>query len=292
MQHTLGWIGLGYMGNPMTKNLLKAEYHVNVYNRSADKAAPLVDAGAVQLDSPKEIVEKSDVIFLMLSNTKAIEAVLTEDNGVLEADLHSKIIVNMSTIAPDEAIEFAKMIEEKGGTYVDAPVSGSVGVAQTGQLVVLAGGDAEVVKTLKPYFDVLGKETIHFGPSGKASAAKLSINLLLGIVGQGVGETLLLGEKFGLEKEKILEMISQSGMNTPLFQGKKDMYRNEEFPAAFKVELMSKDLGLVKNEVDRMEGIYPLAEAVNQTYREAKENGKGELDMGAVYLELKEKNQR
>ena len=288
--HTLGWIGLGHMGAPMAKNLLEAGYKVNVYNRSLEKTTSLVESGATKLDSPKEVVEQSDIVFIMLSDSKAVQAVLTQNNGVLTAIHPGKVVVDMSTISPEDSLSFAKLVSEKGGIYLDAPVSGSVGAAKMGQLVILVGGEKKIIELCHPLFDILGKETIHFGSNGKGSSAKLAINLLLGIIGQGIGETLVLAEKSGLDKEKVLEMISQSGMNTPLFQGKKEMYRKDEFPSAFMLELMSKDLGLVKAEADRLETMLPLAEATNTTYHSAKENGKAKLDMAAVYLELKDKN--
>ncbi|MGG0540616.1 NAD(P)-dependent oxidoreductase [Priestia aryabhattai] len=288
--HTLGWIGLGHMGTPMAKNLLQAGYKMNVYNRSLEKTASLVESGATKLNSPKEIVEQSNIIFIMLSDAKAVHSVLTEENGVLNAIKEDKTIINMSTISPEESVSFAQLIEAKSGTYVDAPVSGSVGAAIGGQLVILAGGEKKAVEISKPYFNLLGKETIHFGSTGKGSSAKLAINLLLGIIGQGIGETLLFAEKSGLDKEKVLEMISQSGMNTPLFQGKKEMYRKEEFPSAFMLELMSKDLGLVKKATDHLDITLPLAETTYTTYHSAKENGKAKLDMAAVYVELRDQN--
>jgi 3-hydroxyisobutyrate dehydrogenase len=125
---------------------------------------------------------------------------------------------------------------------------------------------------------------------GMGSSAKLAINLLLGVMGQGIGEAVLFAEKSGVDKEKMLELISQSALNSPFFQLKKDMYGRDEFPAAFMVGLMSKDLGLVKAEADRMETTLPLAEAADRTYRSAKEHGKATLDMAAVYQELREQN--
>ncbi|MBH8597277.1 NAD(P)-dependent oxidoreductase [Thermoactinomyces sp. CICC 10523] len=290
--HTLGWIGLGHMGAPMAMNLLQAGCKVNVYNRSREKTTPLTESGATRLNSPKEIVEQSDIIFMMLSDSNAVRAVLTQENGVLAAMRPGKVVVDMSTISPEDTMSFASMVSKRGGVYLDAPVSGSVGVAKAGQLVIIAGGDQQAIEICQPYFNILGKKTIYFGSSGKGSSAKLAINLLLGVIGQGIGETLVFAEKSGLDKEKVLDMISQSALNTALFQGKKDMYRNEEFPSAFMVELMSKDLGLIKAEADRMNITLPLAEATNITYRSAKENGKAKLDMAAVYLELKEKNTR
>ncbi|NRD77029.1 NAD(P)-dependent oxidoreductase [Bacillus sp. BRMEA1] len=288
--HTLGWIGLGHMGTPMAKNLLQAGYKVNVYNRSPEKTTSLVESGAIKLYSPKEVVEQSDIIFIMLSNSNAVKDVLSQENGVLHTIHPGKVIVDMSTISPEDSVSFAKLVSERGGIYLDAPVSGSVGAAIASQLVILVGGEEKAIDICQPYFNLLGKATIHFGTNGKGCSAKLAINLLLGIIGQGIGETLLLAEKSGLDKEKVLEMISLSGMNTPLFQGKKDMYRKEEFPSAFMLELMAKDLGLVKAEADRLETKLPLAEAANATYRSANGNGKAKLDMAAVYLELKDQN--
>ena len=288
----LGWIGTGQMGELMAMNLLKAGYGIHVYNRTIEKTDSLVKAGAIRASSPKEIVEQSDIIFVMLSEANAVKDVLTQEKGILEGIAPGKIIVDMSTISPEDSRAFAQLISEKGGIYLDAPVSGSVGPAKAGQLVILVGGEKAAMEICQPYFDVLGKETIHFGENGKGSAAKLSINLLLAIVGQGVGETLLLAEKAGLERGKVLEMIAQSAMNTPLFAGKRDMYETGEFPAAFMLKLMAKDLGLIKDQADRLDVDLPLAEAAKDTYISARDNGEGDSDMAAVYLELLRKNTR
>lgn len=285
---TLGWIGLGHMGVPMATNLLKAGYTVAAYNRTREKTASLAEAGATVFDLPKEIVANSNIIFIMLSDAKAIQAVFDMDDGVLAALAPGKIIVNMSTIAPTDAVLFAKLVSERGGQYVDAPVSGSVGAAKTGQLVILAGGDKVAIDTCQPYFDVLGKGTIHFGAAGMGSSAKLAINLLLGVLGQGLGEAILFAEKLGVDKEKMLELIGNSALNSTFFQLKKDMYSKDEFPAAFMVELMSKDLGLVKAEADRIGTVFPLAEVADKTYRSAIAHGKAKLDMAAVYQELRD----
>lgn len=276
------------MGVPMAMNLLKAGYTVAAYNRTREKTVSLAEAGATIFDLPKEIVANSNIIFIMLSDAKAIQAVFDMDDGVLAALAPGKIIVNMSTIAPTDAVLFAKLVSERGGQYVDAPVSGSVGAAKTGQLVILAGGDKVAIDTCQPYFDVLGKGTIHFGAAGMGSSAKLAINLLLGVLGQGLGEAILFAEKLGVDKEKMLELIGNSALNSTFFQLKKDMYSKDEFPAAFMVELMSKDLGLVKAEADRIGTVFPLAEVADKTYRSAIAHGKAKLDMAAVYQELRD----
>lgn len=289
---TLGWIGLGHMGSPMAMNLLKEGNKVNVYNRSEDKTVALVEAGAIRANTPKEVVENSDITFFMLSDGNAIRSVLTQENGVLEAVCHGKIIVDMSTIAPLESQEFAKLIEDKGGKYVDAPVSGSVGAAVAKLLLVLAGGEEEVVESCRPYFLTLGKDMIYFGKNGMGTSAKLTINMLLGIMTEGFGEVLYFGEKIGLSKEQVIELISKSAMNNGLFQAKKDMYLSENFPSAFMLELMSKDLSLAKKASDYHQIELPLAKLSDELYAHAKANGKGKLDMSAVYLEIKENNQK
>lgn len=280
----LGWIGLGHMGVPMAKRLLDGGHDVIVYNRTYEKTALLTDRGATAVKEAKDAVRQSDIIFVMLADGPAVASVLES----VTDDLTGKTIVNLSTISPEETKKMARLVEERDGIYLESPVSGSVPVAESGQLVLLAGGDADVVTACQPYLDLLGKETIHFGPHGSGSAAKLAINLLLAVVGQGVAETLLLGEGAGLEKEKLIQMISASGMNTPLFTGKRDMYRKNDFPSAFPLRLMAKDLGLITAEAKRQQLELPLAQATDASYAEAKPTY-GDADMAAIYLALQEK---
>lgn len=279
----LGWIGLGHMGVPMAKRLLDDGHDLIVYNRTYEKTAPLTALGAIAVEEARDAVRQSDILFVMLADGPAVASVLES----VQEDLVGKTIVNLSTISPEETKEMARLVEEHGGTYLESPVSGSVPVAENGQLVLLAGGDAEVLATCQPYLDLLGKETIHFGPHGSGSAAKLAINLLLAVVGQGVAETLLLGEGAGLEKEKLIQMISASGMNTPLFSGKRDMYRKNDFPSAFPLRLMAKDLGLITEEATRQQLDLPLAQAATTSYAKAKSNY-SDADMAAIYRALQD----
>jgi 3-hydroxyisobutyrate dehydrogenase len=287
---TAGWIGTGQMGTPMVQNLLKAGFSVNLYNRTPEKAAPLVAAGAFQLASPAEVVKQSDVTFLMLTNGAAIGEVMEAQAGVLAGVTEGTTIVDMSTIAPMDSTSFAHRVAQKGGRYIDAPVSGSVGAAESAQLVILVGALESELGQLQPFFDALGKKTIAFGEVGKGSSAKLAINLLLGITAQGIAESLLFAEKAGVDLTSMLELIGQSAVNTPLFQFKKDMYARKSFPPAFALELMTKDLGLITDEAQQKNITLPLAQKAQETYSKAKRNGKGKEDMAAVYLEIEEQN--
>ncbi|WP_322923436.1 NAD(P)-dependent oxidoreductase [Paenibacillus campi] len=288
----LAWIGTGHMGLPMARNLLKAGYSVQVYNRTEAKAEALTQDGATLCPSPGAAVAAADTVFIMLTKGDSVQAVLEGKAGILQHIRAGACIINMSTISPDEARAFASMAAEAGATYVDAPVSGTVAPAEQGQLVILAGGQTDVVQRCQPYFDVLGKHTIHFGEVGAGSSAKLAINLMLGVTMQGIAEALVIGEHAGLKRAQLLEMIGQSAVATPLLNAKQSMLLQEQFPAAFMVSLLSKDLGLLVDEARKNDVELPLAAAASRTFAEAVEHGKGELDMAAIWLELQERNRK
>lgn len=286
----LGWIGLGAMGNPMAFNLIKAGFALNIYNRTSSKIQNLKSLGANSFDNIKELVKNSEIIFLMLSNGEAVRELLTSKNGILDSLSENKIIVDMSTISPLDSKEFYSLVKEKNCDYIDAPVSGSIGAAIAKQLIILVGGEEKAKEICKPYFEALGRATIDFGENSNGTSAKLSINMLLGVFTQAMAESITFSQKLGLDKEKVFEMISLSGMNTPLFQAKKESFSRNEFPSAFALELMSKDLGLLKQMIDNCNLNLPLSEISNETYLKAKEQGFGKEDMAAVIKTVKENN--
>lgn len=288
----IGWIGLGHMGVPMAGNVLRAGAPLAVYNRTQQKAQPLIDQGAAYCASPRELAERSDIIFTMLSDGAAVDGVLEGENGLLRGIGPGQIVVDMSTVSPGESRSFAERIEARGARFLDAPVSGSVKPAQEAKLVILVGGRAEDLEVVRPYFEWMGKAVIRFGDHGSGSYAKLVINSLLAITVHGVSEALLLADACGLDREQVLQMISESAVGTPLIRGKQEHFMKEQFPAAFMLKLMSKDLGLALDAAQQRELQLPLIEAAGQSYRQALRNGKGELDLTAVFKELQERNGR
>ena len=283
----IGWIGLGQMGTPMVENLLKGSVDVTVYNRSFDKTLPLVEKGAKNTKDIEEIFEQNDIIFFMISNYSAALEILNEN---VLSKIKGKKIVNMSTISPTESKAVGKLVIENNGKYIEAPVSGSVGAATAGVLLILVGGNEADTKDLYSIFDILGSKTYYFGELGKATGAKLVLNSLLGIFGEAYSEVLLLAQNFGIDTETIVNAISDSRMSSPLFQEKKDMFTNREYPAAFMLKHMTKDLKLSNEEIENRKLSLPLIQNTTKNYSEALEQGYGEQDMAAIFEILSKKN--
>ncbi|ATF11544.1 NAD(P)-dependent oxidoreductase [Brevibacillus brevis X23] len=281
----IGWIGLGNMGIPMASNLLAAGYDVRVWNRTPGKAAPLVALGAKETAALSDLVTQCDVLFTMVSDDDAVKAIYTGTDGLLSLSIQGKLAVDMSTISPDTSRYIAEQAQEAGLRFLDAPVSGSVGPAKEGKLVIMVGGEQADFKVAKAMLDKLGKAAFYLGPNGAGTSAKLAINLLLGITVQGVSETLLFARSLGIGTEQMLDIISESAVGTPLIRGKAASILADNYPAAFALKHMAKDLRLA-NEA----GVStPLAESVNATYRHALEEGLGELDLMAILRHLEGK---
>ena len=281
----IGWIGLGQMGNPMVTRLLDGNIEVGIYNRSPGKTDSLAAKGAKVYGSTIELVRDYPVIFLMVSDYAAVRDILS---GEMLTKLQGKIIVNMSTISPTENLAVKALVEAAGGQFAEAPVSGSVGPATNGTLLILFGGDETVLNPLQKVFSLVGKKTFHFGEVGKGSGAKLVLNSLLGIFGEAYSEAMLMARQFGIDTDAIIEAIGGSAMDSPMFQTKKSLWANREFPPAFALKHASKDLNLAVKELEQSYNTLPALEATAASYRKAFEAGYGDQDVSGVYLKLAE----
>ncbi|MBO3271401.1 NAD(P)-dependent oxidoreductase [Hymenobacter defluvii] len=280
-QPQLGWIGLGNMGNPMSGRLLEAGYPVAVYNRSKDKEKALRTAGATTADSPAALVQQADVVFLMVSDDQAVRDLFTGPDGLLQAQASGKLLINMSTVSPGISEEMANLSQQKGHTYLDAPVSGSVKQAETGQLVIMVGGEEPAFQQAQPLFEHLGKLALHLGPTGSGNRAKLAINTLLGFYTQGLAETFLFAQQHGLKLEDMQTIIANGAMGNVFSKIKGEAIMAENYQAAFALKHLAKDLRLAKAE-----GLNtPLGEVVHDTFQQA-EPTLGEEDVIAIMKHL------
>ena len=277
-QIKLGWIGLGNMGNPMVKNLLKAGYEVAVFNRTKNKETELINAGATSVNSPEQLIATCDVVFTMLSNDEAVKNIYEGDLGLLSKPHQEKLIIDMSTIAPATSRYLSAKCTAQNINFLEAPVSGSVKPAQDGTLIILVGGTVENYKKAKPYFDVLGKLSVHVGGAGVGSSAKLAINYLLGLNLQGLAETVLFAEKNGVSKQDMLTIINEGACGNGITKLKSAAILNNDYPAAFALKHLVKDLNLAKDAGLNSPLIKPLADSFDA----AQNNGLGEEDAMAI----------
>lgn len=277
----IGWIGLGKMGIPMSQRLINAGYPLTVYNRNKEKEETLKAQGANTAATPAQLLEQTEVVIIMVSDDRAIQDLFTGDGGLLSTSATGRFIVNMSTVSPAISKEMAVLCQQKGNHYLDAPVSGSVKPAQDGQLVIMAGGEAETFEVVKPILECMGKLAAHVGDSGAGNTAKLAINTLLAIQIQGLAETVKLAEQNGINPAQLIELINNSALGNAVGKLKGDAIIQDNYSAAFALKHIAKDLRLAKDI-----GLNtPVAEAAYQTFQQA-ESQFGEEDIVAVKKQL------
>ncbi len=274
----IGWIGLGKMGNPMSRRLIKAGYAVQVYNRTKEKEVYFKQQGIATAATPRALISETDVVFIMVSDDSAIRELFGGTDGLLKENLSGKIIVNMSTVSPSISREMSALCAEQGGDYLDAPVSGSVKPAEEGTLVIIAGGDRKVFEKVKPLFDQLGRLSVYVGECGAGNTAKLATNAFLAIITQGLAEVTLFAEQKGIRKEDLFTILANSAMASPFVKMKSDAILQDNFNAAFALRHLAKDLRLAKAEgLDK-----PLGNTAYQSYQEAEKTNLADEDIIAI----------
>ncbi len=276
----IGWIGLGNMGLPMAHNLEKANFPLAVYNRSIEKTASFNGTNATICNSIAELVEQSDLIFTMLTNDEAVTEVY---NTIFSLTIAGRIFVDMSTVSQELSESIAQKIQEKDASFLDAPVAGSTQPAKDGTLIIMVGGAETTLSITLPYLQKLGKLVKHLGPNGKGIAAKLSVNYFLSILYQGLAESVLLAEKNGIDRSDYLEIINESAAGSGATKVKTPLLINEDYPPAFALSLMLKDVLLAqKNGAS-----YPLTSAIIETYTEAAKSTAEQKDVISIIDYLK-----
>lgn len=288
MKGKVGFMGLGIMGVAMARNIAKAGHDLTVYNRTASRARELTESGAVAATSPRTLAERTDVIIAMLTGPEALDALLWGPDGAAEAFNADKFFINMSTVSPNYTRQLGERLAPSGVHFVDAPVSGSKKPAEDATLVILAGGAAEDVERMTPLLLTMGKKVVYCGAAGQGSMMKMSINLLLGSMMEGLCEAVNFAEVGGLSADSFLEVVSSGPMNCPMFQMKSDMVRKGEFPPQFPLKHMTKDLKFVLDTAYETGAPVPVGQVLLHLYRSGVARDFGEMDFAAVMQVLKE----
>jgi 3-hydroxyisobutyrate dehydrogenase-like beta-hydroxyacid dehydrogenase len=283
MDYKVGFMGLGIMGSAMATNIAKAGYPVMVYNRTPDKSSALAGRGVEVAPSPKVLARDTDVIVAMVTGPEALEELLWGAEGAAQELNDRKTFVNMSTVSPRFTRELQQKLAPLDVAFIDAPVSGSKKPAQEGTLLILAGGDRQRVEALTPLFNTMGKKVIYCGESGQGSMMKMVVNLLLGVMMEGFCEALNFGKLGGLTMEAMLDTILSGPLNCALYQMKLDMIAQDDFPASFPLQHMTKDFKFVLDTALETGASVPAAHTALQLYRLAVGKQWGELDFAAVH---------
>ena len=247
----IGYLGLGIMGDPMARNLLKAGFEVTVWNRTAAKTKPLVEAGAAAADSPAAVAAAAEAVCINVTDTPDVEQVIFGDGGIASAGadaLKNLIVIDNSTISPAVTRQFAERLAELGVELLDAPVSGGDVGAQQGTLSIMVGGKAEVFEKCMPIFEAMGKAITHCGPSGAGQATKACNQVLCAVYMMGTCEAMALAKAEGLDLEKMLAVTTAGAGGSWALANLGPRIAAGDMDPGFMIDLINKDLAIVRDE--------------------------------------------
>lgn len=277
-----GFLGLGIMGQAMAANLIGAGLDVTVWNRTREKCLPLVEQGASLGSSPGEVTAQCDITFAMVADPAAANSLFFERGGVLEGIEPGRGYVDISTVDPATSLRIAEAVKTQGGRFMEAPVSGSKKPAEDGTLVFLCSGDKSLYDDAAPALQIMGKKSFYFEQVGQGAQMKLVINMIMGSMMTAFGEGLALGDKAGLAMTDILDVLTQGAIDNPMFRLKGPLMAQNNFPTAFPLKHMQKDLRLALEMAEQYGQPLFTAGAANNLYLMARAAGGADEDFSAV----------
>jgi 3-hydroxyisobutyrate dehydrogenase-like beta-hydroxyacid dehydrogenase len=279
----IGFVGLGAMGGRIAGRLLASGHVVYATNRTRSKAEPLVHHGLIWRDSPREVAEQAEVVFSMVTDTAALEAVTRGPHGILAGVRPGSVYVDMSTVSPQASRELAARVHELDAVMLDAPVSGSVPAAEAGSLAIMVGGDRAAFARVEPLLRELGQTVTHVGANGKALTMKLAVNISLAAQMIAFSEGVLLAERGGIDPRLAISVLVASAVGSPMLQARGPLLLDRPREAWFDIDLLHKDLGLALEQGHALQVPLPSAESANELLTAARALGYGEQDIVAVY---------
>lgn len=277
----IGFIGLGIMGRPMAKNLIKAGYKLTVYDKFA-RLDDVVALGAVGAASNKEVAEKSDLVITMLPNSPHVKEAILGAGGVIEGCRQGQIVVDMSSIAPAASQEVAAALAPKGVAFLDAPVSGGEPKAVDGTLAIMAGGDQKTFDQAKPILEKMGASVVLVGGVGAGNVCKLANQIVVALNIAAVSEAFVLATKAGVDPSKIFDAIKGGLAGSTVMNAKVPMILDGNFKPGFRIELHIKDLQNALDTGHNLHAPLPLTANVMETMQALALDGLGSSDHSAI----------
>jgi 3-hydroxyisobutyrate dehydrogenase-like beta-hydroxyacid dehydrogenase len=279
----LGYVGLGVMGSRVVKRLLDAGHSVTGYNRTRSKAQWLLDVGMNWADSPREVAELSDISFSMVTNTSALKSVMEGPDGLLAGVKAGHIHVDMSTVGPAYSQEVAEKVAAKGGSMLDAPVSGSVITLEEGKLSIMVGGDEAIFEKIKPILLDIGPKATFVGKNGLAVTMKIATNLSLVVQMLAFSEGVLLAEKSGIKRETAVEVLTNSVIASPMVKYRGPFVLGLPDEAWFDCNMMQKDMNLALELGRGLDVPLPTTAVTNEFLTAARGMGLDKEDFAIVF---------
>jgi 2-hydroxy-3-oxopropionate reductase len=288
MAQVIGFIGLGIMGRPMAKNLLKAGYALVVHSRSRGPVEEIVKAGARAGTSPRDVAGQSDVLITMLPNSPDVELVALGKDGIIDGARAGLIVADMSTISPIVSQKVGAALAAKGVKMLDAPVSGGEKGAIEGALSIMVGGDKAVFDAVLPVFQSLGRTITHLGPLGFGGFTKLANQIIVAVNLTALAEALTLGKKAGLDRELLLTALAGGLAGSKCLEQKRPNYLANTYTPGFKIDLHYKDLGLIMESARALGVPLPATAVVQELFSALRVKGRGGLDHSGVITLLED----
>lgn len=279
----VGFVGLGVMGSSIARRLLAAGHTVHGYNRTREKAEPLVELGLRLEDTPREVAEKSDVVFSMVTNTKALDAVTRGPDGILAGLGPGKLYVDSTTGSPANSRALAADVEAIGAKMLDAPVSGTAKTVDEGKVSIMVGGDQEAFDRVEPILRDIGPVVQRVGENGQAVLLKIAINLSLHVQMVAFSEGLLLAEKAGIDKEVAVEAMLNSVIASPMLAYRGPLVFGQPDEVWFDCNMMQKDMNLALEAGRELDVPMPTTAVSNELLTAARGMGLDHYDFAVVY---------
>lgn len=284
----IGFIGLGIMGKPMVRNLLKGGFVPLIFNRSKGAVDELSAEGATAAESAREVAEESDIVITMLPASPDVEAVFRGNDGVLAGAREGLLLIDMSTISPVVTKALSAEASEKGARMLDAPVSGGDKGAVSGTLSIMAGGEKEDLERAMPVFEAMGKTIVHCGPIGSGQIVKACNQIVVALVIEAISEAFVLGSKAGVDPDVLLRVLSGGLAQTKVMDLRGPTMIKHEFAPGFKARLHRKDLSIILQTAREFGVVLPVTSMVEQMFTRLIEDGKGDLDHSSLLTVIEE----
>jgi 3-hydroxyisobutyrate dehydrogenase-like beta-hydroxyacid dehydrogenase len=286
----LGFVGIGYMGRPIAQRLLESGFKVIAYDRQRSNAERLLPYGGTVAESAAEVSTTCNVVLSCLSNDDAVLNVYGGPSGALATAAPGSLVIDMSTVYPETSQELSKLGAARGVDVLDVTISGSTPAAEKGLLTLFGGGDKACFDGAEPIFRAIARKYFHLGTSGSGATMKLVVNTLLGIGMQAIAEAVALGEKAGLDRNRLLDVLSETAVVAPAHAGKLERAVKGDYSPQFPIRLMNKDFGLILSLATAVGVRMPATDAAFEVNARQLELGP-EQDFSSVILQMEKRAQ-